>query len=284
MALLVPCFLYISLLLLVVCPVNICYKDARIFFAKTLVRAICPIQNVTFADFILADILTSLAKAMAETQLALCLLVSGEAIPGLIESTLSDPIGTCGRGSWHVNFVLALPYICRLAQCIIVYWTVGDTNQLFNALKYSTAIPVIIFSYIQYHTGDGASFEMWWTLWLLASTVNTLYSFYWDIEMDWDISWFSQGQGNHGCGRFPVLKSDLLYPKIFYFWAILSNLFIRVLWIYKLSSHLRFSKGISFLVSFLEVIRRHQWVFIRVECGLRKSHKVEKLQPARASL
>lgn len=284
MALLVPCFFYITLIVLAVCPMKILYKDARVFFIRTLFRALCPVQNVTFSDFILADILTSLAKAMAEMQLALCLLVTGEASPGIIENMLSDPIGVCGRGSWHVNFILALPYLCRLVQCMIVFRTLGDTNQLFNALKYSTAIPVILFSYIRYHAKDASSIKMWWTLWLLASTVNTLYSFYWDIEMDWDISWFSQGQGNRRCLRAPHIKSDSLYPKSFYTWAISSNLLIRVLWIYKLSSHLRFSKGISFLVAFLEVLRRHQWVYIRVECGLRKSQKDLKLQPGRMNL
>ncbi len=56
----------------------------------------------------------------------------------------------CGGGSWILPLGLALPYAWRLAQCLRVYRDTGARPQLFNALKYSTAFPVIFFSAMKY--------------------------------------------------------------------------------------------------------------------------------------
>ena len=45
---------------------------------------------------------------------------------------------------------LCLPYLWRLLQCIRVHSDTGNRAQLFNALKYSTAFPVIVLSSIKY--------------------------------------------------------------------------------------------------------------------------------------
>ena len=56
----------------------------------------------------------------------------------------------CGSSSWILPLGLALPYAWRLAQCLRVYRDTGARPQLFNALKYSTAFPVIVFSALKY--------------------------------------------------------------------------------------------------------------------------------------
>ena len=52
---------------------------------------------------------------------------------------------------------LCLPYLWRLMQCLRVYNDTGARPQLFNALKYSTAFPVIILSSLKYQVGVLAS-------------------------------------------------------------------------------------------------------------------------------
>jgi len=56
----------------------------------------------------------------------------------------------CGSASLILPLGLALPYAWRLAQCLRVYRDTGARPQLFNALKYSTAFPVILFSALKY--------------------------------------------------------------------------------------------------------------------------------------
>ncbi len=49
----------------------------RQFFARTLFRVATPVREVTWSDFLLADILTSLAKALSDSERALCHMVAG---------------------------------------------------------------------------------------------------------------------------------------------------------------------------------------------------------------
>jgi hypothetical protein len=50
-----------------------------------------------------------------------------------------------------------------------------------------------------------------------------------------------------------------------YYWSIGSNMVLRGAWTYKLSAHLRHNFKTVFFFSFLEMLRRFQWVFFRVE-------------------
>lgn len=50
-----------------------------------------------------------------------------------------------------------------------------------------------------------------------------------------------------------------------YFWVISSNLILRCTWTYKLSAHLRHNYLTVFAITALEIFRRFQWVFFRVE-------------------
>ena len=277
---LMPGCLYIVLLVILLLPPTILHGQARYFFCLTLRRVFLPVQSVTFSDFILADIMTSLAKALADLQRAVCLMVSGPVLfnlPGLDNPNKHQGLRTCSRGSLFVNAVLALPYLLRMFQCLIVYASTREKPNLFNAIKYATVFPVIGLSVLKYHVSQELWTSFLWYMWLLASIVNTVYCYYWDVEMDWDISWFSAE--TNWCwlpSRWPALKADLLYsPRWLYLWAMGSNLFGRVAWIYKLSSHLKHWKVVTFSVALVEVFRRFQWVFLRIECGLRKlqSHR-----------
>eukprot|EP00803_Ostreobium_quekettii_P001984 evm.model.scf_256EXC.3 EVM.evm.TU.scf_256EXC.3 scf_256EXC:19300-20154(+) len=261
---------YCMLIALALFPTGSLHGASRHFFCHTFRRILLPFQSVTFSDFILADILTSVAKALADLQRAVCLSALGFSMPRLPTAghSLSE---TCSRGAWPVGAVLALPYFLRFCQCLIVYASTRESPNLLNAIKYFSAFPVIGLSMMKYHISYESWTSFWWYMWFLASAVNTMYSYYWDIEMDWDISWFRDGKGWPWPARKPVLKSDLLYSPIWlYYWAMASNLFGRMAWIYKLSSHLKHSRAITFSVALVEVFRRFQWVFLRVECGLRK--------------
>ncbi len=51
---------------------------------------------------------------------------------------------------------------------------------------------VIILSGMRYHVDNADWRAFWKPLWLAAALLNSVYSYYWDIERDWEISWFSQ--------------------------------------------------------------------------------------------
>ncbi|KAG4989581.1 hypothetical protein JHK85_032564 [Glycine max] len=126
-------------------------------------------KAISFADFFLANILTSMAKVATIAWL--------------------EADSVCGSHSVAIPLVLVLPYLFRLNQCLRQYKDTGEKTTLLNALKYSTAVPMIFLSALKYHV----FFLERWTnfyrpLWLLSGVVNSSYSFYWDVNRDWDLS------------------------------------------------------------------------------------------------
>ena len=112
---------------------------------------------------------------------------------------ISPALKVCGSSSWLIAFTLCLPYVWRLCQCIRVYRDTGARPQLFNALKYSTAFPVIMLSSMKYHVTKGQWDSAYKPLWLLSACLNSGYSYYWDIERDWEISFFSSSSSKPVC-------------------------------------------------------------------------------------
>jgi len=68
----------------------------------------------------------------------------------------------------------------------------------------------------------------------------------------------------------PVLKDKLQYSRVFYVYLMLSNLALRLAWVYKVSPHLRQNLLTVLIFTLLEVFRRFQWIFVRIEVELRK--------------
>ncbi|CAH9141357.1 unnamed protein product [Cuscuta epithymum] len=98
----------------------------------------------------------------------------------------------CGSHSVAIPIVLVLPYFFRLFQCLRQYKDTKEKNALLNALKYSTAVPVIFLSALKYHVFSHNWDNLYRPLWLLSSVLNSLYSFYWDLNRDWDLGCFTR--------------------------------------------------------------------------------------------
>ncbi|XP_058737271.1 uncharacterized protein LOC131609589 isoform X2 [Vicia villosa] len=253
-----PVLLYIFVAMLLIFPFDIFYLSSRYFFLRTILRIAFPLQPISFPDFFLADIFTSMAKVFSDLERSVCRMVNKQV--ATIAWLEADSV--CGSHSIAIPIVLVLPYLWRLLQCLRQYKDTKEKNCLLNALKYSTAVPVIFLSALKYHVLPEKWTTLYRPLWLLSSVINSLYSFYWDITRDWDLSGFSR------IFKFtkPSLVSNLFYGRHWvYFWVIGSNLVLRGSWTYKLSAHLRHNYLTVFGITLLEMFRRFQWVFFRVE-------------------
>ena len=145
-----------------------------------------PIKPVTWTDFLVADVLTSLAKSISDAERALSRMTSRD----LGQQSGTDS-GHEGR-AWLVPLFLALPYLWRLLQCISVYFETGNRSQLMNALKYFSAFPVILLSSMKYYVSQEAWHQMYKPLWLVMALANSFFSYYWDVERDWELPFFSR--------------------------------------------------------------------------------------------
>jgi len=85
-------------------------------------------------------------------------------------------------------------------QCLRRYIDTGVKRQLINAAKYSCSFVVITFAY----TRGKYSEPVWLALWVVAVAINTIFTFTWDVKMDWSVGDFK--------AKYPGLRETLLYP------------------------------------------------------------------------
>lgn len=238
-----------------------------------------------FGDILLADVLTSYAKVMGDLFVCVCMMF----FHGATGSATDRPDRSCG-GTVLVPLIMAAPYLIRFRQCLIEYLRVKRSNynpqvgwggqHLANAAKYATAFPVIVFSALQRNLPDAPEYDARRTglyrAWVVACLVNSLYSFYWDVTKDWDLTLFAGARERNAPDHAFGLRRRLLIGHghgnngnpVTYYAVIAMDLMLRCTWSLKLSPHLDhisdFESSI-FVIEFLEVFRRWVWIFFRVE-------------------
>ncbi|KAF2809923.1 EXS-domain-containing protein [Mytilinidion resinicola] len=248
-------------------------------FKRISIGGLAEAQDGKFGDILLADALTSYAKVLGDLFVALCMFFSSE------HSSTGRPDRACG-GKFIVPFIISIPSLIRLRQCLIEYFRVRNGNKrsggvastgwggvhLANALKYSTAFPVIILSALQrgYDPANiGMSEAGLFRLWLFFVFLNSFYSFYWDVARDWDLTLFSTLQARNSPEHpYGLRRHRYFHAPELYYGAIVIDFMLRCTWSFKLSPHLdHFNdlEGGIFLMEALEVLRRWIWIFFRVE-------------------
>ncbi|EAT88996.1 hypothetical protein HBI56_037470 [Parastagonospora nodorum] len=275
-----------------VAPIPFVSRNGRSRTLATLKRisigGIAEAADGKFGDILLADALTSYAKVLGDLFVSLCMFFDSS------HSSTGPPNRNCG-GAFMVPFIIAIPYLIRLRQCITEYMRVQKANKrtgqinpatgwggvhLANALKYSTAFPVIILSALQ-RSHDPSTFGVseatLFRMWMAAVVVNSGYSFYWDVARDWDLSLFSTPQERNN-PEYPwgLRRHRWFHAKEFYYGAVVMDAMLRCTWSLKLSPHLdHFNdlEGGIFTMEVLEVFRRWVWIFFRVETEWVRNHR-----------
>ena len=272
--------------------------EARHLFAATAARVALPTREVTWSDFLLADVATSLAAPIAGAAAALCHLLSA---PSPLAPLSHD--SSCAKGSLLLFAAAASPYAARFVQCVRVWRDTGNTGQLWNALKYFTAFPALwlagacererlVGSFASTTTTTTTATTSTTTKtpgvcwgWVAAQLLNSCFSYYWDVERDWEVSWFSNRRSGNGNGSgsssgsagiigglipAPVIKPSATLPKRYYHWLLASNVVGRLAWLHRLHPATRAWPLAPAAAAALEAARRAQWVPARVEVELRK--------------
>ena len=174
-------------------------------------------------------------------------------------------------GCFHSMFfpiVASVPYLLRARQCIHEYrLRRRGFPDLWNATKYASAMPVIWLSALRRTRAPGAPYNAELTMaWVVALVVNTLFTFLWDVTQDWG---FFRSPGTGDGTYWPGLKRRLLLSQspVPYYLVIVANFVMRIAWSIKLSPHVvALSRdGVIFLLELTEVVRRHLWIYLRVE-------------------
>ena len=263
-----------SLCVLFLAPLRNFIHGGRSRFLATLRRislgGLAETKDGKFGDIILADALTSYAKVIADLYVVVCMFFT----PG--SSATGRPNRTCGGNL--VPLIVAIPSVIRLRQCLIEYLRVRKSpfnpavgwggQHLANALKYFTAFPVIIFGTLMSRLPPDQPDYSLNRAWVIASLVQSLYSFYWDVAKDWDLTLFSSAKERLSAEYPAGLRWRTVFEPWTYYSVIALDLVLRLTWIFRLGpglTRLPDAEKTVFILHFLEVFRRWIWIFFRVE-------------------
>lgn len=250
-----------------------------------------------FGDIILADVVTSYARVLGDFFVSVCMFVT----PGV--SSTNYPDRSCG-GDVAVPLIVSIPSLIRLRQCLIEYSRVRKSGHqvegwggqhLANALKYASALPVYIVRalYRRQHShnagmGMAGLHRLWYLKFLrlpffafllrildlteflahnriLFTFINSLYSFYWDVAKDWELSLFSPNERDDPDYPIGLRRHRFFHANEMYYGAITVDFLLRFAWVLRWSARTDDLESEIFALIMLEVIRRWMWIFLRIE-------------------
>jgi len=222
---------YTALLFL---PLPVLHWPSRKWFIKTLWCVFTPgFRKVTFKDFFVADLFISLTFFWTSLYMIACLYLSGDGV-------LCSP-----RRSWFAPALICVPLFVRFVQCCRKYVDGRLLPDVFNAVKYVSAMIATFASSWAVINGRLVTLIVW----IACATLSALYSYYWDLVKDWNIS-----------------HSQRIIPRKSFKVAAVVNLVLRFNWVLTISSFLIFDRLLlSFFLGCLEVVRRYVWSLFRIE-------------------
>jgi hypothetical protein len=153
--------------------------------------------------------------------------------------------------------VSALSY--RILQCLRQGYDKGEyfmTPFFFNTLKYAASLITAILAF-QYRLVGSSLLAVW----LVFAAISTIYSYFWDIKMDWNLL-----QKND---RNPCLRKYLTFePARNYYIICITNLLMRLAWTMTLSPNIASFFGnaniFQLITGMIEILRRGIWNLLRV--------------------
>lgn len=234
---------------------------------QVLIALIWPFFGVEFVHVLIGDALTSASTLLWNLELGICWSFYGFFTDESVCDTGHNP-------TYLHPAILALPFWIRFVQCvyrIVVTRHHGFTwpclQHFVNAMKYQSAIMVVVTStLLQYYS----ELPFMRAVWLLALFIKTIYCYIWDITMDWSLGKI-RGKGD----QWPfMLREKRFYPTCWYYFAMFSNLLMRFSWATALSPHLNLPKYVGTIMALIEILRRAQWFIFRTE-----NEFLQKMQP-----
>ncbi|KAH7467442.1 hypothetical protein PRIC1_011489 [Phytophthora ramorum] len=253
---------------LLLCPLDVLHYKFRLFLLRKLARCFWPFQYLSlklpahatpFIEVFIADGMTSLSKFIQDLSVALMLLLmSFTSEPEDVRESYISKL----KGSPLPYFAASTPYIIRATQCLISFQRTPSVNDRFlhllNTMKYCSSLLVI--SVGAYPMLMGLARPEQSSFFLLCAVFNSLYSFLWDVVMDWGL-----GQPKLP-RRVAFLRHQLTYrPRKIYYVIIAVDFVLRIMWVTKWWDWMHRGVHFKLVAQVAEVVRRVIWNFVRVE-------------------
>jgi hypothetical protein len=223
-----------------------------------------PMNSPTFFQSYVGDIFTSMVKVFQDLAWTILFLLSGDWLAS--EDSKHAMKHSWAKTTWYSKILIPLltllPLWFRFNQCLRRYLDTRDRlPHLANAFKYALSQTVTLFGAfhpLYMNTGASSIFQGFWTFAFVASS---LYSFTWDVYMDWGL-----GQPQHA-----FLGPRLMYPHRRAYYAIIGvDLVLRFAWVLTLvppnsGADFALPAYLTMVSMMLELFRRTIWGFLRLE-------------------
>lgn len=211
---------------------------------------------------IISDTMTSYSKPLVDLAIYMSFLFHDPANPKCQFERYQNAI------SLNIDVIVGIiPSLIRLVQSLREFSRArkekGDITQLFNSIKYAGNIPIMLFTvYTRYYRVGPIRTVYWFMLW------NSLYTFWWDLTMDWKLNLLNFSKRGFKNNDNKVLRNTLLYHNpIHYYCAIFTDFFLRFMWLWEYLSggSIFYGELNIFTLQILELLRRWIWLFFKIE-------------------
>lgn len=285
-----PAGMLLALFTMVAWPSRICRGKYKASLAMCLARtAVAPFCAVSFADNIVGDVLTSLAKPLQDIAPVLCYIFSAHPQTEEHVHKFRHHGNTCP--TWVAELALPIiggaPFWFRAMQCARRFRDTKESKHMLNFGKYVASLLVVVVTASSLQDSSLAVFGV--------SAIATLYAFAWDVTMDWGLTRstlfrgeaasLQQRQREADSAVFfartpPALsahqrppQSDVrrVFKRRHYLVAACIDFCARVTWVNTLmpislvTNDIVNREIVKAAVSAIEIIRRAMWAIIRIE-------------------
>lgn len=219
-----------------------------------------PLFKVSFRDNMVGDMLTSLVKPLQDISGMFCYMAASHPHTEEELECFGRKGDMCPEWTHSVlnPIIAALPLVFRSLQCARRYYDTGKCRHLVNLGKYLTSLCVVMFASIK-----GLSAAT-----IAVSACATVYSSYWDLAMDWDLS-VGMFRGSHA----QICTTDHVrcFSTRTYACAAVFDVLARCVWVISLmplsfiADHTWSKEVYRVLISLLELLRRSVWSVLRIE-------------------
>lgn len=158
----------------------------------------------------------------------------------------------------HLDLMLSsIPSLVRIFQCLREYKLVGHISSLANAMKYTCNLPILVCTWYARTNGNNLPTNFR-TIQLWLYLINSTYSFFWDVRMDWHVNSLTI-----------IRKQSKVYlNKQFFYYGIIIDFIIRYWWLWVILLSINEPKDFILFngeLHYLEIIRRANWIVFKIE-------------------
>mmetsp|Transcript_42835 Transcript_42835/g.121214 ORF Transcript_42835/g.121214 Transcript_42835/m.121214 type:complete len:689 (-) Transcript_42835:33-2099(-) len=264
-------------------PSRICRNRFKFAALRSIKRTmLSPLYPVDFADNIMGDILTSIAKPLQDVPYAVCYLATSHPLSEDLVLQFHREGHTCSASTHDMimPLIAGLPYVFRAMQCLRRYSDTSETRHLWNFGKYTTCLLVVVVS----NTGSPMTIG-------IVSAFATIYAGFWDVAIDWALGSREFWPTPMSLKRPSKIETDLardadgnvmvkpvraedperLFPSRVYWVCSLLDIAARFTWVLtlvpiKIVTHsIVLQAALVSFISSVEIMRRSMWAVLRIE-------------------